>query len=67
MLLKKSLSTAVLIGERSLALFLSKKSREGISGLFQQYRSKRAVKTSAAAAAFADTQAVVEASRELFH
>jgi hypothetical protein len=29
---------AVLIGERSLALFLSKKSREGISGLFQQYR-----------------------------
>jgi hypothetical protein len=31
---------AVLIGERSLASFLSKKSREGISGLFQQYRSK---------------------------
>jgi hypothetical protein len=29
---------ATLIGERSLALFLSKKSREGISGLFQQYR-----------------------------
>jgi hypothetical protein len=29
---------AVLIGERSLASFLSKKSREGISGLFQQYR-----------------------------
>jgi hypothetical protein len=31
---------AVLIGERSLALVLSKKSREGISGLFQQYRPK---------------------------
>ena len=30
---------AVLIGELSLASFLSKKSREGISGLFQQYRS----------------------------
>jgi hypothetical protein len=29
---------AVLIGEYSLASFLSKKSREGISGLFQQYR-----------------------------
>jgi hypothetical protein len=29
---------AVLIGEHSLASFLSKKSREGISGLFQQYR-----------------------------
>jgi hypothetical protein len=29
---------AVLIGERSSASFLSKKSREGISGLFQQYR-----------------------------
>ena len=33
---------AVLIGEHSLASFLSKKSREGISGLFQQYRSKTA-------------------------
>jgi hypothetical protein len=33
---------AVLIGERSLALFLSKKSREGISGLFQQYRPQAA-------------------------
>jgi hypothetical protein len=31
---------AVLIGELSLASFLSKKSREGISGLFQQYRIK---------------------------
>jgi hypothetical protein len=30
---------AVLIGEHGLASFLSKKSREGISGLFQQYRS----------------------------
>jgi hypothetical protein len=29
---------AVLIGEHSLASFLSKKSREAISGLFQQYR-----------------------------
>jgi hypothetical protein len=29
---------AVLIGERSLASFLSKKLRENISGLFQQYR-----------------------------
>jgi hypothetical protein len=29
---------AVLIDEHSLALFRSKKSREGISGLFQQYR-----------------------------
>jgi len=41
---------AVLIGERSSASFLSKKSREGISGLFQQYRPRadvnRAVKTS---------------------
>jgi hypothetical protein len=33
---------AALIGEHSLASFLSKKSREGISGLFQQYRSKAA-------------------------
>jgi hypothetical protein len=31
---------AVLIGEHSLVSFLSKRSREGISGLFQQYRSK---------------------------
>jgi hypothetical protein len=29
---------AVLIGEHGLASFLSEKSREGISGLFQQYR-----------------------------
>jgi hypothetical protein len=34
---------AVLIGEHSLASFLSKKPREGISGLFQQYRSNAAV------------------------
>jgi hypothetical protein len=33
---------AVLIGEHSLASFLSKKSQEGILGPFQQYRSKRA-------------------------
>jgi hypothetical protein len=31
---------AILIGEHSLASFLSKKSPEGISGLFQQHRSK---------------------------
>jgi hypothetical protein len=31
---------AVLIGERSSASFLSKKSREGISGLFQRYRPR---------------------------
>jgi hypothetical protein len=30
---------AALIGEHSLASFLSEKSPEGISGLFQQYRS----------------------------
>jgi len=30
---------AILIGEHSLASFLSKKSSEGISGLFQQHRS----------------------------
>jgi hypothetical protein len=30
---------AILIGEHSLASFLSKKSPEGISGLFQQHRS----------------------------
>ena len=29
---------AILIGEHSLASFLSKKSPEGISGLFQQHR-----------------------------
>jgi hypothetical protein len=29
---------AILIGEHSLASFLSKKLPEGISGLFQQYR-----------------------------
>jgi hypothetical protein len=34
---------AILIGEHSLASFLSKKSPEGISGLFQQYRPKAAV------------------------
>jgi hypothetical protein len=38
---------AVLIGEHSLASFLSKKSREGISGLFQQYRSQAASRHSA--------------------
>jgi hypothetical protein len=32
---------AILIGEHSLASFLSKKSPEGILGLFQQHRSKR--------------------------
>jgi hypothetical protein len=31
---------AIFIGEHSLASFLSKKSPEGISGLFQQHRSK---------------------------
>ena len=31
---------AILIGEHSLVLFLSKKSAEGISGLFQQYRQR---------------------------
>src|SRR6516162_7584952 len=31
---------AILIGENSLASFLSKKSPEGISGLFQQHRLK---------------------------
>jgi hypothetical protein len=30
---------AILIGEHSLASFRSKKSPEGISGLFQQHRS----------------------------
>jgi hypothetical protein len=34
---------AILIGEHSLASFLSKKSPEGISGLFQQHRSDPAV------------------------
>jgi hypothetical protein len=34
---------AILIGEHSLASFLSKKLPEGISGLFQQYRSKTAI------------------------
>jgi hypothetical protein len=33
---------AVLIGKHSLVLFLSRKSLEGILGLFQQYRSKAA-------------------------
>jgi hypothetical protein len=36
---------AVLIGEHSLASFLSKKPREGISGLFQQYRPEAAIMT----------------------
>jgi hypothetical protein len=36
---------AISIGEHSLASFLSKKSPEGISGLFQQYRSSRDKKT----------------------
>jgi len=31
---------AILIGKNSLASFFSKKSPEGISGLFQQHRSK---------------------------
>jgi hypothetical protein len=31
---------AALIGEHSLASFLSEKSPEGISGLFQQYRPR---------------------------
>jgi hypothetical protein len=34
---------AVLIGEHSLASFLSNKTREDISGLFQQHRSGAAV------------------------
>jgi hypothetical protein len=34
---------AVLIGEHSLASFLSKRSQEGISGLFQQYRPRPAI------------------------
>jgi hypothetical protein len=34
------LAAAIFIGEHSLASFLSKKLPEGISGLFQQYRSK---------------------------
>jgi hypothetical protein len=38
---------AVLIGEHSLASFLSKKSREGISGLFQQYRPTAVIRRSA--------------------
>jgi hypothetical protein len=33
---------AILIGEHSLALFLSKKLPEGIPGLFQQYRPEAA-------------------------
>jgi hypothetical protein len=34
---------AILIGEHSLASFLSKKLKEGISGLFQQHRPKAVI------------------------
>jgi hypothetical protein len=51
---------AVLIGEHSLASFLSKKSREGISGLFQQYRSKPVGYTVTATSAFASCGQGVE-------
>jgi hypothetical protein len=52
---------ATLIGERSLALFLSKKSREGISGLFQQYRPTAARPAAAAAAATGPVRATESA------
>jgi hypothetical protein len=44
---------AILIGVHSLASFLSKRLPEGISGLFQHYRSKPAPLFSARMSAFA--------------
>jgi hypothetical protein len=56
---------AVLIGEHSLASFLSKKSREGISGLFQQYRPEAAANSFNYSSAVANDAAPTRLASEI--